>query len=265
MYCKMKMCKLGLMLIVTAITMLTSCLGESNNSVTAEAYPGVFRFRNTTMMVETIYGYIYSPDMMTRYPEYTDGSCAAVSFSFDMGAPENADADKKGYITASSFSVEAAFESGDVLNYTDTTQVMENEFAMLSGGYGMNNYQLCTVMSGTLFLTSVYAKNTNQESHFQMSLDPGQEPTLSQDGKNYVYKAFLRGTVVYPGKAPATNLGTTQGYDLHRQLEQINARELARGKSDYLLQIYYVSEINDSVPAWTPVELAIGFLTEEKK
>ncbi len=255
----MKMCKLALAMILAAVTMLTSCLGDSDNSTTLSAIPGVYRYHNMTFMIETPYGYIYSSDLISN-PKYTylsEGDCVAVSFTY--GSAVSGDSDTGKDYTTVQLNELVTLDSGNVSFSTDTATLKDKEFSMLEGAIFSSAYPtFAYLQSGVMFLTSGYNMLTKQESEFYLYFDPSQEPVADNAGN--VYSIFLRAVATTEGKAPSTSVAQTVGYNVKNMINIINEREKAKSNSAFQLKINFVSDIEDStIPVWKAVETKIPF------
>ncbi len=257
----MKMCRLWVVLMMTAVTLLTSCLGDSDNTVT-QTLPGVFRYHNGRTVVETIMGKLYSPELETKYIGYSEGDCCIINFEYNSSAPENENEAANGYSYVSNIAI-GAVPAGDVSFTTDTATMLPKEIALLEGGYNMAYYGYFAYLSGSMILTSTYNQLTDQKTRFELFFDPAQTPTPATDQYGKGYSIYLRATVVSDGKTPSTEVMVPYGYNIKYFIDTIYARE--QGNEIFHLKLYYVSKINsDNTLVWSAEDVIIPFEVEKK-
>ena len=84
--------------VAASLLLLTSCLGESNNTVTRAGF-GVAGLSEKTYktVLNTNMGALYSPSLSAQV---VDGACYLINYELDLNSPENANAATNGYLTA---------------------------------------------------------------------------------------------------------------------------------------------------------------------
>lgn len=258
----MRMCKLWMVTVIAAVTMLTSCLGEGSQTSTDSMVPGIFRYEKSRFMLETPLGYIYSSALDSYIGNYSPGDCVTFTCTIDYKLAENKNYATTGYYVASIADVAPVF-AGYVEERTDTTQLKTNEFALLDGAYLLGNSQypyMFAYMSGTMILYQAFESLTEQKNFWEISIDPAQEPVVASNSAEYgrVYTVFVRGSISSAGKTPKSNAVVANAFDVKRQIDLIKAREEAEGKDGFQLRICYIDKINtDGTFTWAEKETTV--------
>ena len=109
-----------------SLLLLTSCLGESNNTVTRAGF-GVAGLSEKTYktVLNTNMGALYSPSLSAQV---VDGACYLINYELDLNSPENANAATNGYLTAT-ISVADEITKGQPVFYNvpDSASLLQNE------------------------------------------------------------------------------------------------------------------------------------------
>ena len=81
--------------VAASLLLLTSCLGESNNSVTRAGCGGAGLSEKTykTVLITNM-GALYSPSLSAQV---VDGACYLINYELDLNSPENANANTYGF------------------------------------------------------------------------------------------------------------------------------------------------------------------------
>lgn len=237
-----------------AVTLLTSCLGDSDSVENYYSIPGAIVYHNGKEVIETYRGNIYSPGIFAE--GLYEGDCVLVSFVLDTKTEGNdyASYQKNGYYNVSLMGI-AKMDNGVVGFQTDTTRLMSDEF-VLQDGHGSSHFQNCFYSTnGSLILTSVFAGLDEQKNQFYLYIDPEQEPEqmMTSEGQANVYKAIMRAAVTTDGKKPEKNQAQINAYRIKNQMSIINSREKALGSKLFGLDIVYLSKIDDKEDEENPV------------
>ena len=121
------------MVVASALLLLTSCLGDSNNQQTLSSIPGVISTsKDYKTIIKTAAGAaIYSPSLETA--GYLPGQCVLASFTIDFDAAENANAASNGYYYATMNAVPDNVDrwyANPIMG--DTTKLLDKEQAVTS-------------------------------------------------------------------------------------------------------------------------------------
>ncbi len=261
--------KFGLFLaaVCAAVGMLTSCLGETENSQTLSNVPAVVSTASSssgTIYVLNTAGSFAITSSALQSTSLNVGDCVMVSFNLDFSSDENANASSLGYYNASITSISKVdkFNMESLSLPEDTTQLLENERVLASA---MNLMYYNSYLSGYLFLVSNIALLDDEEVDWHLFADMHNiEPTEEESGVN-TYSLFLRVvTTEEPDSEDVTNTVVPNAYYARNFIDAVSSKEEAAGNSYFNLRIYYVSEINETTntPVWNyvtwtslPVEL----------
>ncbi len=131
-----------------SLLLLTSCLGESNNTVTRAGF-GVAGLSEKTYktVLNTNMGALYSPSLSAQV---VDGACYLINYELDLNSPENANAATNGYLTAT-ISVADEITKGQPVFYNvpDSASLLQNEIPVKNlfsnGDYGAVSYTHLTL------------------------------------------------------------------------------------------------------------------------
>lgn len=251
-----------------AALMLTSCLGDSNNEGSLSHMPGVTRLTTTGVVVDTPAGTVYTPDFLTM-GYYGEGDCMFVSFSYDLGTPENANSATQGYtyinLTEKPTPVNRFYTD---MSATDTTTLLPNEMAL---EYAIGSYDatyFAANLNGYMFLTSTFTGLTNQKNRWHLFFDYSQEPVVN-DSKN-MYTLFLRATITDEGTTPSGTAHESNAYDVSAAISSMQQRERTLGNKTFLINVRYLKKIDKDDPTkleWSDSTYPIEYYstTEEDK
>ncbi|WP_102408139.1 hypothetical protein [Parabacteroides bouchesdurhonensis] len=228
----------------SALLLLTSCLGDSNNEQTLSAIPGVVSVsKDYKTIVETAAGVnIYSPNL--DLAGYTSGDCVLASFTINFDDAQNANAATNGYYYVA---LNATPEKVDkwYVNPTigDTTKLMDKEQPVASP---IDTRYGGAYLKGILFLYSDFSFLNKQETRWTLSYDANQVPT-TENGKQ-IYSIFLRASVITEGSAPTKSEVVVNAFEAKTMIDLFNSQQKSLGNKEYYVTINYVKEINKDDP-----------------
>lgn len=237
-----------------ALLLLTSCLGETSNTGSFTRVPAVTRLKTASVLADSNVGTVYSPDIMSM--GYYGDDPILISFSYDMGSPENANAEQNGYTYVTLTEKPITVDKGIVSPMIgDTTVLLEREIALHSGVATINDYTyFAPYLNGYMFLTSVFEGLTDQKNYWYMNYDVNQEPD-TDNGVN-VYSLYLRAQKYEDGKTPSGDQAEMRAYDVKYFFQTINQREKSAGKTSFRVKVNYIESINeDGTFKWVSVIL----------
>lgn len=224
-----------------ALLLLTSCLGESDNTFARSSFAvaGVSDKSYQTVLY-TANGPMYSPSLSSQV---VNGACYLVNYEVDLGAPENANIATTGYYTAS-ITIGQEITKGDAVFYNapDTTELLINEqalknvtgFSADAGGY----------LEGNLFLQATIDMLKDQRNKYTLYWDRAKEPTTVEGVPTY--NLFLRAVKTTDGTgAGVTSYAEVRAFDIKTVLESVNRAEAAKDSERFNLKINYLNTINE--------------------
>lgn len=224
-----------------ALVLLTSCLGETKNTLnTASFAVGGTSDKTYKTILNTPLGPIYSPAIASKV---IDDACYVVGFEIDSDNPENANgaATANGYSTATISSLDEISKGNAIFyNVPDTAKLLDKEIALTNAGllqYGVYVY-------GYLFLGGAYNGLKEQKNAWYLYWDRSKEP-VTVDGVP-TYSLFLRSTKLVDGTGTtATSLGDTRAYNVKAVVDAVNKAEASKGSTAFNLKINYLNNINE--------------------
>lgn len=244
----MKMFKLWSVMAIMAVTLLTSCLGDSNTTAEYRDIPAVLRrLSNYRLVADTNMGTVYSPNLeaVALTTGVDEGDCILVSFIYDTKTEGNdyTSVSTNGYSVVTLEGMSKVSQSFASMS-TDTTKLeYSSEFVLTSAIASLYSNYLAYINEEYLFITSKFSGLKDQKSKFQLYLDPYQTSTTDSSVEGNVYKAYLRAYVEEEGTSPKGDYYQINAFNVKNQLYEINRREENLGKEYYTLKIYYVSKI----------------------
>lgn len=223
-----------------SLVLLTSCLGESNNTVTRSGF-GVAGISEKTYqtVVNTNMGALYSPSLSAQV---VAGACYLVNYELDLNSPENANAGTNGYYTATISVADEIIKGQSVFyNVPDTANLLQNEIPVKNifsnGDYGV-------YVDGYLFSFITLDMFKDQKNSYTLYWDRSKEPT-KVDGVP-TYDLFLRAAKVADGTGSApSSTGEVRAFDIKSVLESVNTAEANKDSKSFNLKVNYLNTINE--------------------
>jgi len=220
-----------------ALSLITSCLGDSGQKISLGSYPGVVVKRN-----DSAYIYLKGNDVIYSSRNINanvdDGDCVIVDFTVDFAQSENADSGLlKGFLTVEVSRLTPVAQHPLLSSPSDTSLALAYEHR-LSAIQERNAF-----VAGRFFLFTEHPSTDSLPLNFSLEYDPQQAPA------DKVYDLFLR--LSYdPEDATAAQLKT--------QFNAFDLEPLSRQETDSLrFRIHYIQSFSkDSVQlSWasTPV------------
>lgn len=250
--------------LAAVLMLLTSCLGETKNTGELYHVPGVVRYAEGKLLIDTRQGTLYSTQISPA--EYYEGDWMYVSFAYDMDSPENANADTNGYIHVTLLENPNTISTVTPYGAPDTTQLMHNEIPLLNAAVNVGYYQYFDYMNGYLLLTSAFKEQTDIRYTFEMFYDYDQKLETYEGRNTYVFyvRAFKRDE----GKSPTVEYVVPNAYRIESIIKNINAQEKSAGNESFYVSFRYVDEIKAETGEFTwktdgPIEFKVP--EEEEK
>lgn len=243
-----------------ALLLLTSCLGESNNTMSRSSFAvaGVSD-RTYVTVLNTNIGALYSPSLNTSV---VNGSCYLVSYELDLNSPENANAATNGYYTATTLNVSDEISNG-LCNYapTDTSTLIKDEIPVknlfASSDYGV-------YVDGHLFLFLTLDMLKDQRNAYTLYWDRSKEAT-EVDGVP-TYDLFIRASKSVDGTgSTVTSTGEVRAFDAKNIVETINRMEANNKSTTFTLKVNYLSSINENdstIRTWNSYPISFAVVEE---
>ena len=233
--------------LAVAVSLLTSCLGESDNRFTRQGFAvaGVSEKSYKTVLY-TSYGPMYSANLMSQV---VDGACYTVQYEVDLNAPENK-AQTMDYYTATITVFDEVSKGNTVFyNVPDTTTMMAEEQVVTNvagftgevGGY----------LNGYLFLNATLNELKEQKNNFTLYWDRSKEAEENSEGIP-TYTLFLRVVKIADGTgSAATSTNEIRAYRLNEVIDAVNTTEAEKGSDRFNLRINYIKEASEEgKPSW---------------
>ena len=214
--------------VAASLLLLTSCLGESNNTVTRAGF-GVAGLSEKTYktVLNTNMGALYSPSLSAQV---VDGACYLINYELDLNSPENANAATNGYLTATVF-----------YNVPDSASLLQNEIPVKNlfsnGDYGV-------YVDGYLFFFITMDMFKDQKNSYTLYWDRSKEPTMVDNVPTY--DLFLRVAKVADGTgSAASSIGEVRAFNVKSVLESVNSAEANKDSKSFNLKVNYLNTINE--------------------
>lgn len=230
----MKVFKLFGAAVISAL-MLTSCLGDGDNSFSNHGFGvGGISTKGSKPVLFTNFGALYAPNV-TILPDvcyYTP------SFEVDLNTPENENAAANGYYTAVISSLTEVIKGGvDFYSPIDTANLKNKEILikdMVSGSY-VEKY---------LFLGMSFDARKDQRNQYQLFWN--QRDSISKEDGVSVYSLFMRAVKVSDGTGETTSASSEfQAFKIGDVLESIMKKEGREGAEKFKIKINYLNGINE--------------------
>ena len=209
-----------------SLLLLTSCLGESNNTVTRAGF-GVAGLSEKTYktVLNTNMGALYSPSLSAQV---VDGACYLINYELDLNSPENANAATNGYLTAT-------------ISVPDSASLLQNEIPVKNlfsnGDYGV-------YVDGYLFFFITMDMFKDQKNSYTLYWDRSKEPTMVDNVPTY--DLFLRVAKVADGTgSAASSIGEVRAFNVKSVLESVNSAEANKDSKSFNLKVNYLNTINE--------------------
>lgn len=226
--------------VAASLLLLTSCLGESNNTVTRAGF-GVAGLSEKTYktVLNTNMGALYSPSLSAQV---VDGACYLINYELDLNSPENANAATNGYLTAT-ISVADEITKGQPVFYNvpDSASLLQNEIPVKNlfsnGDYGV-------YVDGYLFFFITMDMFKDQKNSYTLYWDRSKEPTMVDNVPTY--DLFLRVAKVADGTgSAASSIGEVRAFNVKSVLESVNSAEANKDSKSFNLKVNYLNTINE--------------------
>lgn len=233
--------------LAVAVSLLTSCLGESDNRFTRQGFAVAgLSEKSTKTVLYTSYGPMYSANLMSQV---VDGACYTVQYEVDLNAPENK-AQTMDYYTATITVFDEVSKGNTVFyNVPDTTTMMAEEQVVTNvagftgevGGY----------LNGYLFLNATLNELKEQKNNFTLYWDRSKEAEENSEGIP-TYTLFLRVVKIADGTgSAATSTNEIRAYRLKEVIDDVNKTEAEKGSDRFNLRINYIKEASEEgKPSW---------------
>lgn len=227
--------------LAVAVSLLTSCLGESDNRFTRQGFgvAGVSE-KSYKTVVYTSYGPMYSPNLMSQV---ADGACYTLQYEVDLNAPENKTQTMDYYTATITIFEEVTKGNAVFYNVPDTATLLPNEqfitnvagFTGEVGGY----------LSGYLFLNATLNEYKEQKNNFTLYWDRSKDAEEDSDGVS-TYNLFLRAVKTADGTgSAATSMNEIRAFRLKEVVDAVNKIEAGKKSSTFKLKINYPTGLND--------------------
>ena len=257
----MKLFKLCSLAAISAL-LLTSCLGDSDNTQDWYDIPAVVRYEGGKNVAYTAVYKIYASGLSS----YTDGQCIWVSYRYDSG--EAGDEEANGYSMVTLLETPTAINKGGfTMVPTDTTKLLPKEI-LIDQAVGSYQYHYLAYLEGYLFFASTFTGLTNQQNSWELSFDPNQTPTTGVDSNGNpinVYTMVVRAREQYTGIAPEKNDHNLNAYYVENTINTLNEVEKSQNKKAYGLNIKFLNKLSQdsTVLTWKNAEAPIIFSVSE--
>lgn len=239
-----------------ALLLLTSCLGEGNNSFSNSGFGvGGVSEKSYKTILNTAYGALYSPNVSIM-PDV----CYLASFEVDLSSEENVNAAANGYYMATISGLQEITKgTTDFYSTPDTTALLNNEVVvknMISGSY-IEKY---------MFLGMAYDAHKNQVNRYTLYWNQtATDSVLVEDGVS-TYSLFLRAVRTNDGTGETlSSTSEYQAFKVGDVLESIMKKEGMKGADSFNLKINYLSNINEKDSTdltWSSVKVPCATIKE---
>lgn len=250
----MKTFKLFGVLAAAALILLTSCLGDSDNTRSLTSQFAVARFESKiakTVLDVNGLGAVYSPSVE---PYIEAGKCYLIDLTIDFNSAENANAADNGYyvVTVPTAPTEVA-KGISIQQVADTTALLENEQPVSE--LVINSY-----VSGYLLMSANFDQLKNQQNRWEIYYDPAQEPGEDKNGNRY-YDLFIRAVKRVDGEGTSTTKEVVRrAFEVKNFIDKCIEKEKADGKTMVNLKFNYLQSIGkENEMKWTAFSAAMPF------
>lgn len=221
------------------VCLLSSCLKDVNSVFNPGLTPAVTRQfgDSAVMMATTRFGVVYS----TKLSSFSRGKCLLVNFDYDATAPENKDAEQKGYYTVTMLANDAVNQQDAISPLTPTNKVVTNEQPVT---YAVEPAfaDFYVDLENFLFLPSVCLSTDQQTVVWQLSYDPVQKPVV--EDKKSIYSLYLRASAT-TGRVEGAEVKSAMVVNAFNISNFIKDMKDQGGReADMYVRIHYVNQIN---------------------
>lgn len=229
---------------VSALTLFTSCLGESSNEADITVSGVVFSNPKAGLktMIDAGSAYVYIPNLL-QVGNYPENSCIGASIHIDYNSAENANWGTTGYLTATLNGTPETFSqwrATPITSVADTTAVLENEipltFAFQQSAY--SNY-----VRGWMIFSSGAKIGSKQNVEWTMKYP--QELQVEEYNGKRCYNLYIRATATGDNTG-ASGQAIVNAWYVKTALDRIDAAEKAAGNQSYYLKFNYVTSIDNN-------------------
>lgn len=252
-------------ILMMAILMFTSCLGDGSNSQSATTV-GVVRYdyKTAKYLLDTYgWGAFYSGSLNSSV-DLREGACYYFNFELDFDLPENSSSvvNTTGYYTitlgqkleVSRYSMSSAFP--------DTTTLLTNEIPLVNPLAAVDGY-----VKGIFFLQHTYKQPADQSYSWNLSYNT--QDMVVEEGNDRIYDVFIRASISGSAgtKTPDTD-GVANAYDMKYYIESAAGVEKGLKKDVVNIRFNYVSEITDGKIVWKKTEIvpvSVDLILAEEK
>lgn len=243
----------GVLAAAALIILLTSCLGDSNNTRTLNSQFAVARIDSKTF--KTVLdinglGSVYSPSAESSV---ISGNCYLVDLTVDFSSAENANAADNGYYIATVGNINEVAKGLSIQQVADTTALLENEQPVTE--LVINNY-----LSGYLLMSANFDQLKNQQNRWEIYYDPMQEGGEDKNGNRY-YDLFIRVVKRVDGEGSSTTKELVRrAFEAKSFIEKCIEKEKADNKTVVNLKFNYVQSISkENEMKWAAFSAALPF------
>lgn len=235
---------------VTALALLTSCLGESTNEtdLTISGVVHTSADAGYKTLIDAGTAEIYIPNL-SSLGNFPDNSCIGTSIHINYNSAENANWGTTGYLTATANSTPVAFNqwrATPITSVTDTAGVLENEIPLT---YAFQQSSYSNYVRGWMIFTSGAKISGNQTVEWSIKY-PSNLAVEEVNGKR-CYNFYIRAAAT-GSDTGATGQAVVNAWYVQTVLNTIDSKEKSEGNSSYYLKFNYVSSLNSEtkLPVW---------------
>lgn len=235
---------------LSAVTMMTSCLGESTNQTDLTISGIVFANAQAGLktMIDAGSAYIYIPNLSSA-GNFAENSCIGASIHIDYNSAENANWGSTGYLTASLNDTPIAIDqwrATPITSATDTAGVLEDEIPLT---YVFQQSSYSNYVRGWMIFSSGAKISSKQNVEWSIKY-PSDLQVQEVNGKR-CYNFYIRATASGDNNG-ATGQSVINAWYVENAVKRINQIEEAAGNQSYYLKLNYVSSIDSETgkPTW---------------
>lgn len=253
----MKTFKLFSVVAAATLVLLTSCLGDSNNTRTLESQFAVGRIDSKTfktVLDVSGLGAVYSPNIELQV---TAGECYFVDLVVDFSSAENANAADNGYYTATVGNLNPITAGVSIQQVADTTMILADEQPVAE--LAIANY-----LSGHFLMGAAFDQLKDQRNRWELYYDPAQEPQVDKNGNRY-YDLFIRAVKRIDGEGSSTKEQVFRTFEAKNFVDKCIEKEKAEGKSAVNFKFNYLKSLttkdDKTEMTWTAYSATMPFAT----
>lgn len=253
----MKTFKLFSVVAAAALVLLTSCLGDSNNTRTLQKQFAVARIDSKTfktVLDVSGLGAVYSPNIELQV---TADQCYFIDLTVDFSSAENANAADNGYYLATVGNIDPITKGVSIRQVADTTVLLADEQPVAELG-------IATYLSGHFLMGAAFDQLKDQRNRWELSYDPAQEPKEDKNGNRY-YDLFIRVVKQYDGEGSSTKEQVYRAFEAKSFVDKCIEKEKAEGKSAVNFKFNYLKSFttkdNKTEMTWTAYSATMPFAT----